>query len=130
MKRIFTSAVFVLILFCSVLTLSGCWVLLGAAAGAGGYAWVSGVLQSEFEVSNEKLAAATEKGLKRLALPIKEKSVDHLTAKFKSELADGNDVTIDINAITEKSARIKIRVGLLGDQKQSEMIMDSIKKYL
>ena len=55
---------------------------------------------------------------------------DRLSATIRGEFADGKDIWIDIVALTEQSARIKIRVGWFGDKMRSEMILNSIQTSL
>ena len=110
---------------------SGCvWLAVGAAAGAGTYAWISGVLQKDFMVSAEELQNATRQGLRDLNVVIREQTEDRLSAIYRAKFADGENVTIDIVALTERSARIRIRIGVFGDQAKSEMILNAIEQRL
>jgi hypothetical protein len=117
-------------LFACVISTSGCFLILGAAAGAGGYAYVSGVLEKNFTVSAEKLEVATKRGLKDLSLVLESEESDRLSAKYRSTLADGNTVKIDIKALTEKTSVIRIRIGIIGDKSKSEMVLSAIQKFL
>jgi len=113
------------------LTSSGCvWLAVGAAAGAGTYAWVSGVLQKDFMVSAEELQKATREAMRDLSMVTKEESEDRLSAVYKLTLADGSNISINIEALTERSARIRIRVGIFGDQTKSEMVLSAIEQRL
>jgi hypothetical protein len=119
------------LLFVVVLSASGCFALfLGAAAGAGGYAWVSGALEKDYLNPAEKLEQATNRGLKDLQLVIKEQERDRLSAKIRTQFADGQSVNIDIKALTEKSARLRIRVGVFGNRTRSEMVLNAIEKHV
>ena len=114
-----------------ILSLSGCFaVLLGAAAGVGGYAWVKGSLVKEFNVSADKLHRATVNGVKSLDLPVKEDQGDRLSAKVISRFSDEKKIRIDIDAMTETTSKINIRVGIFGDKLRSEMIYNAIQKQL
>ncbi len=125
------NSLLVVLLIAGVFALSGCFALfVGAAAGVGGYAWVKGSLEKEFQVSTDKLYKVTIKTLKQLDLPIRSEDQDRLSAKVTSEFSDGADVTIAIDAITEKSAKLKIRVGVFGDKTRSELILNKIQKNL
>ena len=115
----------------SILTMSGCIPLLvGAAAGAGGYAYIRGVLVKQFDMPASKVHQAAIKAVKSLELDIKYDKGDRLSAKVRSEFSDGKDVKIDINAITEQTSQVKIRVGMIGDKLRSEMVLTAIEKYL
>ena len=114
-----------------VLTTSGCFPLLvGAAAGAGGYAFVRGALVKQFDVSATDLHQAVVKAIKSLDLDIKYDKGDRLSAKVRSEFSDGKDVKVDVVAITEETSQVKIRVGVVGDKLRSEMILSAIEKYI
>ena len=120
----------VFLVFCLIAT-SGCVaVVAGAAVGAGGYAWVKSALIKEFDVSSVKLQEATRKALRDLDLDLLIDDSDRLTAKITSKFADGKSVGIAINAITERSSKIKIRVGWVGDKMKSEMILNAIESNL
>jgi len=115
----------------AVVTLSGCvGLLVGAAAGAGGYAWAKGALVKEFDVSAEKLTSAAVRGIKKLELPLEEEKTDHLSGYVRSKTADNQKIVIEVKALTEKRAELRIRVGLLGDLAKSEMLLNAIKKNL
>ncbi|MDP2654650.1 MAG: DUF3568 family protein [Candidatus Omnitrophota bacterium] len=114
-----------------LMSAAGCVpLILGAAAGAGGYAYVRGILVKQYEVPADQVHKAGLQGLKSLNLDIKYDKGDRLSAKIRSEFSDGKDIKIDINAITEKSAQMKIRVGMIGDKLRSEMVLTAIEKYL
>ena len=55
---------------------------------------------------------------------------DRITAVTRAEFSDGKNVNIDINAVTEHSAQIKIRVGVFGDRMRSELILDAVDKSM
>lgn len=113
------------------LTSTGCFaILVGAAAGAGGYAWVKGALIMDYDVPLEKLSRAAITGLKQLDLPMVDEKIDRLSGQIVSKTADNQKVVISVKALTEKQSQVKIRVGLFGDQAKSEMILNAIKKNL
>lgn len=110
---------------------SGCAALLvGAAAGVGGYAWVSGALVKEYPVSAEKTHQALLRALKQLDIHVTEDKGDRLSAVVRARLADGRAVKIGVDALTERSAKIRIRVGVFGDRLKSEMIVNALDKLL
>mgnify|MGYP001589084206 CR=1 FL=1 len=114
-----------------VISQSGCFALLvGAAAGAGIVAWINGDLEYNFDAPLNKVHRAVLRGLKKLDLAVTQDQKDKHNAKIKSAYSDGKDVNISINAITERSSKIKIRVGVFGDQARSEAILSAIQSYL
>jgi len=114
-----------------LLAVSGCAALVvGAAAGAGGYAWVSGSLTKEFMVPAQDLQQATERALRDLMVSVKEERKDRLSALYKAEFAEGQDMSVVIQALTERTAKVKIRVGIFGNKARSEMVLSAIEKRL
>jgi hypothetical protein len=121
----------VLSLVLLAVSVSGCVALaVGAAAGVGGYAWVNGELVKEYQVSAEKLQRAATRGLKSQNVVISDQQGDRLSAKISGKFADGKKIAIAIEAMTEKSSKMKIRVGMFGDQTRSELIANAIEKNL
>ncbi len=120
-----------LIFMLTVPALSGCVPLMvGAAAGAGAAAWINGDLEVNFDAPVSTVHSAAIRGLRKLELPITSEDKDKHHARIRSKYSDGKDVTIDITAITERTSKVKIRVGVFGDQARSEAILTSMKKYL
>lgn len=130
MRKMFLFMAVLLFLSVSVLSFSGCFILLGAAAGAGGYAYASGVLEKGYDIPMDQLQNATQQGFKDLKLVLESEDTDRLSAKYRATLADGNAVKVDLKALTEKTSKIRIRVGLIGDKAKSEMILNAIENYL
>ncbi len=123
---------FVLICLLGIFSLSstGCWLLVGAAAGAGGVIWVKGRLAQELNAPLDRVHAASLKALEKMELPLIIDQKDKLSAKIESEFSDRARVRINIKSITTRSSRIEIRVGTLGDEQRSRQILDNIEHYL
>ncbi len=68
--------------------------------------------------------------MRDLKLAVYDDKGDRLSAKINAKFVDGTDININVEAKTERSAIVKIRVGLLGDKEKSEMIFSAIKKRL
>ncbi len=131
MKKIFQQGRTALGVGLLILSASGCVPLvLGAAAGVGGYAWIQGELTNDLNVSAEKLHRAASRACRDLKLAVYKDVGDRLNARINAKFVDGADVKIAIEAKTEQVANIKIRVGLLGDKEKSEIILRAIQKRL
>ena len=118
-------------LFLCVMFVCGCIpLIIGAAAGVGGYTWINGAMEKDYYVSLERLRSATLKGLKDMGVKISENKVDKHFAKIVAEFADGKSVSVNIEGVTERSSKIKVRVGLMGNKTRSEMILNAVQKYL
>ena len=109
----------------------GCVALLiGAAGGAGAVAWVKGEMKEQIDKPLDEVYAATGEALKELELPGAIEKKDALTAKIKSSFADGKNIVIRIESLSDTSSEISIRVGTLGDRSRSQRILDTIHKHL
>ncbi len=114
------------------LLMSGCVAALavGVAGGAGGYAWSSGKLT--FTTPNDITTCheATVTALASLKIDIKGDSTDMLAGRIKGVTATGEEVTIDLEPQSIRITKMDIRVGFWGNQVQSELIANAIKKRL
>lgn len=109
---------------------SGCFLLLGAGAGASGAAYVMGKLEDEIDASVPKLQGATVAGLKSFNMPVVKEQGDKLTAEIESKTADDAAVKISISSLTPSRSKISIRVGLIGDEVRSRQILEAVRKHL
>jgi hypothetical protein len=111
--------------------LEGCVALVaGGAAGAGTVVYVKGQLNEDINAPALRVYHASISALKDLGLPIIEDRHDSLSAKIKSEFADGSDVWIEIESFTAESCKITIRVGIMGDEYKSRQILDRVNKHI
>ncbi|NIO04765.1 MAG: DUF3568 family protein [Proteobacteria bacterium] len=121
--------VFLLVLSIQLSSCAAVLLGVGATGGVGTAMFVKGKLQEEVNVPLPRLHRATLAALKDLQLPVIEEKSDQLTAKVKSQFADGKNVWIDIRAITEASSKITIRVGF-HDKSRSEKILKTIHRHV
>jgi len=111
--------------------LTGCVAIVaGGAAGAGAVVYVKGELQEDINASATRVHRATVVALKQLDLPLIENAHDKMSSKIKSRFADGDDVWIDIEAVTSESSKITIRVGIMGNENKARTILSEMHKYL
>jgi len=131
MKKAMKNILLVTSLGLILITASGCIALLiGAAAGAGGVVYVKGELEKNFDATVAKVHKASIAGLKNLDMFILSDELNVHDASIRSEDAQGKKVTINIDALTERSSKIKIRVGLVGNKMKSQIILDAIERKL
>ena len=109
----------------------GCAALVvGAGAGAGTYAYVTGKLTATLDAPLDKAFDATKAGLADLKFSITHDSHDALVGQSTSRMSDGTEVNIDLKNTGTNSTQITIRVGVFGDEAKSTAILDAIKKNL
>lgn len=116
---------FIIMLVCS---LSGCATLwIGTAIGAGGaYVWTQGNLELTVDYSAEDLYAATREALDDLNILIERDRHDRFGANISGRTERKRKVLIKIVGQTEKTSKIRVRVGVLGDREESQMVMNVI----
>lgn len=111
--------------------LQGCVPLLvGAAAGAGGVAYVQGILEKNVDAPVSKVYKASLSALRQMGYIIISDELDKHSAHIKSQFEDEKKINIDVSALTEKSSKIQVRVGVFGDETKSQMILNAILKKL
>lgn len=119
-----------MIAVCLLFQNTGCFLLVGAASGAGGTVYVMGKLSDQLKAPVPKVRQATLAALKDLGLPVRSDVGDKLTAHVESEFSDGTRVWIDIEDAPDAGSKLSIRVGLLGDEAKSRKILEAIKRHL
>jgi hypothetical protein len=110
--------------------MGGCLVVAAGAAGAGTYAYVTGELSTVEEASLDKCWSATQAAVKDLQFTVKEQSKDALQGRLVAQQADKTDITIKLDRETDKLTKIRIRVGVFGDESTSRLVMDKIKSKM
>lgn len=129
-RRYLQTSICVALLASSSSVLGGCLVVAAAGAGAGTYAYISGELSSVEEAKLDRTWSATQAAIKDLQFTVKEQSKDALQARLVATQADNTDVKVTLESQGEKLTKIKIRIGVFGDEAKSRLILDKIKKGL
>ena len=52
------------------------------------------------------------------------------TSYCMQAVADGKELRIDIQAVTERAAKLRVRVGIMGNKERSEKVVKAIEKRL
>jgi len=105
-------------------------LIIGAAAGAGGVSYMRGALEQNVDHPIKKVHQAALKGLKDFKIFVKSDELNVHSAVMKGEYPDGKKVQVNIEALTEQASKIIIRVGIMGDEEKSHMILNAIRKKL
>src|SRR3990167_5110932 len=116
MSRYFKSFSLGIVLLGAVITSSGCALLFGAAAGAGGFAYVKGDLQKNFDYPLDRLHKACTRALRDLKAIVSSDETDKHSSKIKFTLEGDKTGEINIKALTEKASKLSIRIGIFGDE--------------
>ncbi len=89
-----------------------------------------GYLKANFHKPLPDVYKAALAAYKDLGIAVSEKKADSLSGIVSGKLANGNEATTDMKALTGKKTAISIRVGTTGDKDFSYIIYDKIKKNL
>ena len=131
MKQSIKKMIFYSLLILTSLPLTGCVPLvIGAAAGAGGVAYVGGNLQMNLDNPVKSVHSAALDVLKQKGVFVTKDELSRHHSEIKGEFQDGKTVRISTKALTERASKIQIRIGVLGDQYHSAEILDAIQEKL
>ena len=111
----------------------GCVALVvGAAVGAGGFAFIKGNLEQNLDHPVKEVYNASLETLDKLEIDIYKKTLEtHLGVIYGyTQGQDKKRVKITIQSLTEKASNIKVRVGFVGDESKSIEILEAVKKAL
>jgi hypothetical protein len=95
-----------------------------------GWVNLTGNLVSYESASLEHAWTAAQDAIKQLEFTVKSTAKDALDARLEAKQADGTDVSIKLSKASESVTEVSVRVGILGDQERSRLIMDKIKANL
>jgi len=129
MKR--TIAVF--LLFLSLVFSSGCVpvaLMAGAAAGIAGYKYIEGSLTVIYNAPFKSTWSGSLEALEGMELKIEDKDHGLSSGKIKARRADNTVVSIGMKYLSSDQTEVSIKVGIFGDEKESNNIKDKIAGVL
>ena len=110
---------------------SGCFaVIIGAAAGAGGVAYIRGILVQNVDQDINRVHDAVIDSAKKLGLLISSDVLNVHSAIIKGSYSDGKTFVVNLDALTEHATKIAIRIGVFGDEARSRTILNTIMERL
>jgi hypothetical protein len=114
----------------TVLSSSGCFLLLaGAAGGAGTAVWLQSKLSQTVNGPLPQAIQGAKAGLADLKVVVDKETTEPDVTQLKGEF-DGKPYWVDIRKVTDRSSKIEVRVGVPGDEKATRRIMEAIMKHL
>jgi hypothetical protein len=119
-----------LFLAISVLSLSSCWLLVGAAAGGGTIAYINGKYSMNMDGSLKDIYNASLKAVQNNDnYVITKKSITPTDALVEGNTkSDSTDFYVEVEKLTDKASKVTIKFGTFGDRTQSATLMDQIQK--
>jgi len=124
---------FLSVMLAGLVGLQGCAaIIVGAAAGAAGVVYVKGEAKKIYDAPIDRVYNAALIAVKDdLGLIVYESHLAGLEGKIKARRLDGKKVKIDLKVLTERTTKVKIRVGIWwGDEEYSGLIFSKIDKRL
>jgi hypothetical protein len=110
--------------------LGGCVAVAVGAGAAGAVAYLRGELQSSVSEDVEDVILATAKAIEQLKFSQVEARKDALSGVFEARNARNDKIVITIDRQAEGLTRLRIRVGLIGNEAVSRSILSQINKNL
>lgn len=112
--------------------MTGCAAFVaGSAVGVGGaVAYVNGELRQVVEADSLAVRDAVAKAAERLELKVLETHADGLSGRFLMETGKDEEVRIRYERLDERHTTLFIRVGLIGDRRASQVVLEEIVKGL
>jgi hypothetical protein len=109
---------------------SGCVAVVAGAGAGAAVAYVRGDLDATLSVSYEKTVRAANAALGDLQFVKVSEKKDALQAILVARNAADKKIEIRVEQISERAAKVKIRVGVFGDQALSLAILEKVKANL
>ena len=109
----------------------GCALLVvGAAAGAGGMAYVRGALEARVNAQPPAVAQATENAFKSLGIVKISGAASALDAEILGRTATDKKVKVVVKGEGAGTSKLTIRIGTFGDETMSRAVFDKIEEGL
>lgn len=114
----------------TVLSLSGCGIVLigGAAAGTAGY--VSGELKAALSSPYDRVVAATDRAIAENSITEVSTTPEEYQVSYVLKTLQGDKVQLIVVYGTKELTNVSIRVGLFGDKPLSKQILHEIESRL
>lgn len=113
--------------------MTGCLLIAagaGAAAGAGGIAYVRGELVATLSADVRTTAQAVEEAFDEIGYSRISSGVDTSEARLVGRTASDRRVLVQLRRTDSGDSRISIRIGTFGDQDLSMQLLETIKAKL
>lgn len=114
----------------ATLLTSGCVAVVAAGAGAGAVAYLRGDLDATLGVGLDPAVRAANQAIERLRFAKVSESRDAMQAILVARNAADKRIEIKLERASDALTKIKIRVGVFGDEALSLAILEKVKANL
>lgn len=118
-----------LALFITVALQTGC-VAVAVGAGAGAVAYIRGDLEATLEARLDDTNRAADRAIAQLEFAKISNRKDALSANVTARTAQDKKVQVEMTKISQRVTKVKIRIGVFGDEAVSLAILDKIRANL
>jgi hypothetical protein len=112
-----------------IAALGGCWFLVGAAGAGAGVAYAKGDLEGIVDADVESVAAATGRALEELDLTVVSTKSSKIDGEVVARTAGDEKITVRLSEEGEQRTKVRIRIGVFGDETLSRRIYDTIRAH-
>ncbi len=120
----------VLLMLSLVVSVGGCWFLVGAGAATGGVLYVKGAAQKSYPVNVEKAYNAVLAVLAEDKIAPYKKEVAPTVASVEATLADGKEIKWSLKASGADTTEVTLRIGTFGDKDRSNYFFQKLDKQI
>ena len=116
--------------FASVVIFNGCISQAPIEPGSSVYNKVIGELTAKEEYALDNVWTAAQSALEELELDVITRDKDALTGVLKARGAEGKDIKVRLERLSKTATLIKVKVDFLGDELQSNLVLEKIQDNL
>jgi len=114
----------------AVFLMGGCGFLAGAAVAGGGVYYMQGEASKWYAKSVPEVYEASVEALEELDVIVTERMKSDVEASIKGRTAGGDAVTLKVKQKGKDVAEVKLRVGIMGNEEYSHLILTRIDRKL
>lgn len=108
----------------------GCVAVVAGAAGAGAVAWVRGELDATVSARFDDVVAAANRAVADLQFAKVSEKKSAIDAEIVARTGQDKRIVIRLDRTSDTLSRVRIRIGLVGDEALSRLILDKINAQL
>ena len=106
---------------------SGCFIVAAGAAGAGTVAYVRGELDAVVGNGYDQVIDASNRALEQVQFVRVSESRDAFSAVIIARTAEDKKVEIKVTREGDRLTKVRIRIGLFGDEERSRALLEKIQ---
>lgn len=109
---------------------AGCIAVAAAGAGAGTVAYIRGELDASLSNNLDVVDGATNRAIEQLRFAKISESADAIARVITLRTAEDKKIEVKLTRTSDAVTRVRIRVGIFGDETLSRMLLEKIQANL